>query len=330
MKERIIAYDCIRVFAMLLVVASHSFGEVSNAGATTISLLSYLEAPCNGLFFAISGALLLPVKSFNVEFIGKRFTKIAVPTIFWSIVYLVLLGNISIKSVCSIPFSAQGAGIFWFIYTMVGLYLLSPVISPWLECVSKKTLQFYLSLWAITTCYPILENWLEINSTINGPLYYLSGYVGYFILGYYLKRYSVSFSLSAILFVFAIAVMIAVKLFFPSIVLYDRFWYLSVFCITGVVFYWKLIEHMAAKISWMGGGMRQLIITCLNLTFGVYFLHWGILKYIIPQFTALNYLPYLVSYLCRIAIAFIGALCLSYLISFLPGAQYIIGCKHYK
>ena len=61
MKERIIAYDYIRIVAMLLVVACHCFGDTSTASPAVISLLSYLEMPCNGLFFAISGALLLPV-----------------------------------------------------------------------------------------------------------------------------------------------------------------------------------------------------------------------------------------------------------------------------
>lgn len=328
MKDRVVAYDYIRLFAMLLVVACHSFGDVSNAGAVQISLLSYLESPCNGLFFAISGALLLPVKSMGGDFLKKRLGKVIVPTVLWSLIYLALAGDLSISRVLSILFSSQGAGMLWFMYTMIGLYILSPIISPWLERVDKKNLQFYLILWGITTCYPIIGNWLATNETVQGPLYYFSGYVGYFLLGYYLKKYGISFKLSACMFFLAFAVMIGLKIVFPSIALYDRFWFLSVFCITGVLFYWRLIEILVSKMS-VGIEIHQIVITCSNLIFGVYFIHWGIIKYVIPMiFVASDGIPYLVGYFCRTVIAFVVALCLSYAISFIPGSQYIIGFKH--
>lgn len=335
MKERIIAFDYIRIVAMLLVVACHCFGDVSNTSNVVISLLSYLEAPCNGLFFAASGALLLPVISpLNTytntrAFIAKRLKKVAIPTMLWSVVYLALDGNMKLVSVCSIPFSAQGASILWFMYTMVGLYLVAPVISPWLENIDKKTMKLYLGFWLISLCFPILKNWLIIDDTVDGVLFYFSGYVGYFVLGYYLKKFGIQLKLAFFLYVIAFAIMIFVKLFVSDIKLYDGLWYLSIFCVVNMVFYWKMLEKISSHVKLSERGTRSLV-TISNLIFGVYFIHHGIVKYFIPHIGIMSSLPYLVGYTIRIIIAFCGALILSYLISYLPFANYVIGYKHKK
>lgn len=335
MKERIIVYDYIRIVAMLLVVACHCFGDVSSTSNVVISLLSYLEAPCNGLFFAVSGALLLPISppltpphtyANTKGFIMKRLRKVAIPTIFWSVVYLALNCNLNIVSVCSIPFSAQGASVLWFMYVMVGMYLVAPVISPWLEKIDKKTLELYLGFWLISLCFPILKNWLIVNETVTGGLFYFSGFVGYFVLGYYLKKYETKLKYSFLLFVMAFIIMVLVKLFASDIKLYEGLWNLSIFCAVSMVFYWKMLEKISDNIKLSERGTRSLV-TISNLIFGVYFIHYGIVKYFIPHIGIMSSLPYLVGYTIRIIIAFGGALILSYLISYLPFANYVIGYK---
>lgn len=334
MKERIIAYDYIRIVAMLLVVACHCFGNVSSTSNVVISLLSYLEAPCNGLFFAVSGALLLPINSTtnytNTKgFIAKRLKKVAFPTMLWSIVYLALSGNLNLVSVCSIPFSAQGASVLWFMYVMVGLYLVAPIISPWLENIDKKTLELYLGFWLISLCFPILNNWLIINESLTGLLFYFSGFVGYFVLGYYLKKYEIQLKLSFLFFVIAFIIMVLVKLFASEIRLYEGLWYLSFFCAVSVVFYWKIIEIISFYIK-LSARVKNSLITISNLIFGVYFIHYGIVEYLIPHIDFISAMPYFAGYSIRIIIAFSGALILSYIVSYLPFANYIIGYSHKK
>lgn len=329
MKERVIAYDYIRIFAMLLVVACHSFGDVSNTSPAIISILSYFEMPCNGLFIAVSGALLLPTNTpsdQSVNWLSKRLKKVGIPTVFWSVLYLVLKGDLSVKSVCSIPFSIQGASILWFMYTLVGLYIIAPVISPWLEKVNKSTLQLYLGIWAISLCYPILSNWLAINDGDNGFLYYLSGFVGYFVLGFYLKKYDVKLTTAIVLYIFAFVAMICVKLFAPDVALYHGLWYFSIICAINVVFWWKVLERISCHIHLSDKG-KNTLVTISNLIFGVYFIHHGILEYVIPQIDGIQSLPYLLGYSVRIIIAFFGSLLLSWAISYLPFANYIIGYK---
>ena len=139
MNRRDTSLDIIRILACFMVVLMHSPIPSANASGPFLSALSYFTAPCIGLFFMVSGALLLPVRTDYITFIRKRFSKILVPTLLWSLIYigLRLYGSESeidvIQSLASLPFSPQGEGVLWFMYTLSGLYLLAPILSAWVE-----------------------------------------------------------------------------------------------------------------------------------------------------------------------------------------------------
>jgi surface polysaccharide O-acyltransferase-like enzyme len=85
-------------------------------------------------------------------------------------------------------------GHMWFIYMLLGLYMLVPVLSPWLVQCSKRELQGYLGVWAFTTYLPYIHLWFPevLGECFWNPspmLHYFTGFVGYFVLGYYIKRY---------------------------------------------------------------------------------------------------------------------------------------------
>lgn len=196
-RPRLYHIDILRMLACLFVVLMHSPIPSDNANGPFLVALGYFTAPCIGLFFMVSGYLLLPVKEGYSEFIRHRFSKVIGPTLFWTAIYILFRiykssENFDLaRSVFSIPLSAQGNGVLWFMYTLVGLYLLAPILSAWLEKTSQKDLQIVLSLWGLTLCYPILEQWIDVNETNTGVLYYFSGYAGYFLLGFYLKLYPI-------------------------------------------------------------------------------------------------------------------------------------------
>ena len=325
MSERILYYDYIRITAMLLVVACHCFGDTEATSPAVISLLSYIEMPCIGLFLAVSGALLLPVTLPTEKFLGKRLNKVVFPTLFWSMVYMLLGDTLTIGNLIGMAFRPVGSGILWFMYTIIGLYFISPVISPWLAASSKRTIGIYLLLWAASLCFPIVGNWVEIREGPTGMFYYLSGYAGFFVLGYYLKRFGISFKISAVLYVVALIAMIVVKLFAPHLELCDGLWYLSIFCAVSVVFYWNSLKFLAGKTNASGSWAKKVGLIS-NLVFGVYFVHIGIVKYIINE-SFMNSGGYLIGYFARIAAVFLIALFISYIISLLPFGDYLIGFR---
>lgn len=82
-KERIIYLDYLRCIACLMVILMHSPMPNLGTNSLILSAISYLSAPCIGLFFMVSGALLLPIAGTSHTFLTKRCSKIVYPTLFW-------------------------------------------------------------------------------------------------------------------------------------------------------------------------------------------------------------------------------------------------------
>lgn len=257
MKERDASLDVLRILACFLVVLMHSPLPSENADGAFLNIINFVTAPCIGLFFMVSGALLLPVKTEYFSFIHKRFSKILVPTLLWSFIYICLKlfdggSDINLwQTLASIPFSAQGDGVLWFMYTLAGLYLLAPILSRWIEKASKKEIEFILILWAITQCYPILNFWLTINTSTAGVLYYFTGYVGYFLMGYYLYRYPkvISLTICCIITIIGGILLLFLKKQEISFDFFSLFCYGSIFCSAFAIAIWKGVRSAAKALD---------------------------------------------------------------------------------
>lgn len=329
-NQRDINLDIIRILACLMVVTMHAPMPNENAIGIFNAALSYYNAPCIGLFFMVSGALLLPIKGDGIDFLKRRFTKIAGPTIFWSIFYIACryffdgTSEGIAKSILSIPFSPQGHGVMWFMYTLAGLYLIAPIISAWLERASKKEIEIYLSIWILTTCYPLLKLFLTTQTGETSILYYLSGFAGYFLLGYYLKKYPKAISYTILLpaIIIAICAPIVCKILHFEVNMYDMFWYLSIFVVAMAIGWFCLINN---KVQAYNGRNIPLVS---NLSFGIYLTHIFVMRYILWELDIIqNINSYIIQTIIVIIATFIGSLILCYAIARLPFAQYIIGYK---
>ena len=179
MGKRDYSLDIIRVIACLMIVLMHSPMSDQGTSGAVLSGISYLTAPGIGLFFMVSGALLLKSnagKPFETRnFLQRRFTKILVPLLFWSVVGLVLEQH-GVKN--------TELGILWFMYCLAGMYLLTPILSRWLSVASIKEVEFYLVLWLATLCVPFVKLFTPVNESDTSWLYYFHGYVGYYVLGF--------------------------------------------------------------------------------------------------------------------------------------------------
>jgi surface polysaccharide O-acyltransferase-like enzyme len=313
-----------------MVVTMHAPMPNENAIGIFNAALSYYNAPCIGLFFMVSGALLLPIKGDVIDFLKRRFAKIAGPTIFWSIFYIACryffdgTSEGIAKSILSIPFSPQGHGVMWFMYTLAGLYLIAPIISAWLERASKKEIEIYLSIWILTTCYPLLKLFLTTQTGETSILYYLSGFAGYFLLGYYLKKYPKAISYTILLpaIIISICAPIVCKILHFEVNMYDMFWYLSIFVVVMAIGWFCLINN---KVQAYNGRNIPLVS---NLSFGIYLTHIFVMRYILWKLDIIqNINSYIIQTIIVIIATFIGSLILCYAIARLPFAQYIIGYK---
>lgn len=334
--QRLYYLDAVRVLACAMVVLMHSPGPFEGVEKSGIfqNIINYMTAPCIGLFFMVSGALVLPVKCTTFGFLRHRLSKIIWPTLFWTVFYLSANyccgGYISIANILSIPFSPQGNGILWFMYTLVGLYLVAPIISPWLSSVSKSTIELYLLLWTISMCYPLLEMYLSIRTGVTGPLYYLSGYIGYFILGYYMNRWTSSIKWRYLVPMIAISLIVPIycKLTGIHVDFLRMFWYLSIFVAIMCVGWFKVFKslfHSPALID-----KRYYILTRISsLSFGIYLSHIIILRSLMWNWKVLDSIHNFIIHTFAVAVlTFLSSIAVSYLLSLLPVGAYLVGVRN--
>lgn len=276
--------------------------------------------------------MLLPTKLETFAFLKKRLSKVIFPTLCFTLLYLILsfIDGAQVDwlvSICSIPFSPQGHGVLWFMYTLIGLYLVSPILSRWLERATKREVEFYLILWGITLCYPILEMALSVNTKVEGVLYYFTGYIGYFVLGFYLRRYPESLPIKSILLPVLIAVGAPVfcKIANIEVDFYRLFWYLSIFVAIIVVFLYKVFQYLCGKIAFsaMCGGFIQLTS---NLSFGIYLIHIAIMRNFLWKLEWIqNISNYYVQWMVIVVLTFALSWTVSYILYSLPFGRYIVG-----
>ena len=210
-QDRVIFLDYLRgiaCFLVMMVHASEAFygvGDVpilSDAHKFWIAIWDGMSRISVPLFVITSAYLLVPMKEKQSggEFFKRRFLRILPPMLVFMIVYAVLQvwqegGDWKgmCVAVCKLPLNfPMNAFHLWFMYPLIGLYLLIPILSPWLRIATAKQERMFLYLWALTTCLPFVNKfygdvlgqcwWNQYHM-----LYDFSGYSGYLVLGHYIR-----------------------------------------------------------------------------------------------------------------------------------------------
>ncbi len=221
-RKREIWLDWMRVAACLMVVVVHSAEPFYLGGDGSLVLTAAegfwadffdsLVRCCVPLFVVASAWLQFPLHYSTGEFFRRRAVRILVPFAVWTLVYALVWGE-PVQNLKDLLLNFNyAAGHLWFVYMLVGLYLLMPLLSPWAEKVSRRELQGYLGLWLLTTLIPYLRDalggpltftygpsglprqalyplWGEASWNAYGVFYYFSGFIGYLLLGLYLRRF---------------------------------------------------------------------------------------------------------------------------------------------
>ena len=330
-KARIAYLDVIRIFACFLIITMHAPMKNMGTDSHILSSISLLTASGIGLFFMVSGALVLPIKELTSVFLHRRLTKVVFPTLFWTFFYLILriittdmsTGDL-LKQICSIPFTHRGHSILWFMYTLIGLYLLAPIITPWLQKASKREIEWVLFLWGITLCYPLLSYIIKVNVSKTGMLYYFSGYAGYFLLGYYLHTYQIKVKWWHIVALLIIPLLAATgfKLTHTPINFYTVFWYHSIFIVMMCIGWFCLFQKIDKQIP------HYPFITLLsNCCFGIYLIHIFIMRSIMWKCSFITAYGGVMQIILTIILTCVVSFVIVWCISKLPYSQYIIGYK---
>ncbi len=221
--KREIWIDWMRVAACFMVILVHSTEPFYLGGDGSLILNqddafwssffdSFVRA-CVPLFVVASSYLQFPLHYSAGEFFRRRTVRVLIPFVVWLLVYAFVWGEPASNLKNLLLNFNYSAGHLWFVYMLIGVYLIMPLLSPWAEKVGKKELQVYLGIWLFTTFIPLIRDWVssdplafaygptgiprqalyplwgEASWNGYGLFYYMSGFIGYLLLGLYFRKF---------------------------------------------------------------------------------------------------------------------------------------------
>ena len=202
--QRIAYFDVLRVLATFAVIVLHLSAQhwadvdVMSGAWQAFNLYSSSVRWAICIFVMISGALFLSGTQSIGQILRKNVLRIITAFLFWSALY-------AVYGIVFYGYSLRTAALqlinghyhMWFLYMIVGLYLIVPLLRPIAQS-EKLTRYFLLLALFFNFLLPLvssvfwLTSWEYYNGfqTLTGMLYYhfTLGFTFYFVLGYYLSR----------------------------------------------------------------------------------------------------------------------------------------------
>lgn len=277
--------DLIRVVAIVLVISIHVSGVgFSNFQSSEWAAVNFYESFSRfavPLFFMVTGALLVP-RTNSIESIIRRVWKVTVPLFVWSLAYIIFFRVTNVRS-ASAPweiFSNPVVYHFWFLYTLIGVYLFLPVMSGFYSANRTSTILFVLAILVIgKSLVPVV---LEVTGVkpIGIDFTFMSWVAGYLVIGALISN---RLDLSTIPTIAIVGTWI-----FSVIGIGATTWYLSEnageavkafyrsfspFVITGTLALYVLISRLAGRLFTPDSSRSRMLEKCSSLVFGIYLLH---------------------------------------------------------
>ena len=283
--------DLIRVVAIFLVVVIHVSGQLTNAWgeipkdqwiiADIYGGIARMSVP---LFFMISGYLLLPRSESLGVFYSKRMIKILIPFIAWSLIYLGWYCGSHVNT-CTPGFAwdlllTQGTYYhLWFLYSIMGIYLILPVLRLMIRPnTDKRVLWYLIGLWLIfQPVLAIAHKFWDFSIKLSAPL--ATGFVCFFVLGYLLGEITLSgtkIAVSAVVLVISTSItIIGTYLLTRNAAQFDGFFYdfvsLNVIFASAAAF--LLIRWISEAKLFTSPTVFVVTRTLATSAFGIYLIH---------------------------------------------------------
>lgn len=279
--------DTLRTIAILLVVLLHVSAEYVNYGMENSTydvsfwignIVDSFSRICVPIFVLISGMFLIGRNENFIQFYKKRASRILIPLVIWSIIYLIYsailsyVANNTFDIITLIKATILGKPFYhmWYLYMLIGLYLVTPILNNNISKISRK------SLWIVAILLLIFG---MVNSSYdlilkNRPIFILwfMNYLGYFILGFLLKDYNKKTSSKSLFIMYLISGFIISILSFYTAKHFDNLYfygYLTPFVIIASISIFMLFQQINFK--------ENLFSKISHLTLGIYVIHAGIL-----------------------------------------------------
>lgn len=302
-SSRCYSYDIIRIIAILLVIMIHASGRILNVSddnssaylaANIFDSFSRIGVP---LFVMISGALMLNENKNNITIKKMAVSSLNIFKILmiWSLLYVIVFSIITPlcegreiligKTVRSFFF---GHYHLWFLYMIIGLYLITPILRLFIKKENQKIILYFLLLSiAIKFCVPLINFFVNeyisngnsvVSSFVNKfGFSFINEFLTYYIVGWYISNIEISNKQKKV--IYSLGAVSLVSTFLMTQFLADtenRFFKLfyssssiNVFLYAVCVFTFFCFKYQNAE----NVKRPELVVTLANLSFGVYLVH---------------------------------------------------------
>lgn len=210
------SFDLLRVIAAVAVVIIHVGAmqwraiDINSSQWLIITVWNMLCKFSVPVFFMVSGAFLLDEshKTDIKTILTKRLPKIIAAFVFWSSIYTAV--NIfrtddlraNIKWIIVEFFTGEYH--MWFLFAIACLYIVTPLLKVIAK--NRELCGYYLALFALfqfvlpfVSALPKVGVFV-IEATEKAQLQFVMGFSGYYVLGFYLRRYPVKGKAKALLY----------------------------------------------------------------------------------------------------------------------------------
>lgn len=334
-------YDLMRIIAIFAVIIIHVSAETwyHHQIDKTWLLNNFINGLVSSwavpLFVAISGALLLKKDVSYSGVFKKWLPRIMICLIVWHFIYYFYeTRTFSINSlIVGIKNLLIGKSYshLWYLYFVLGLYIILPFLSKLVKSLDKK----YLLILIIITTFvgiiiPTVKNITNFDLNQYTNMYIIFSFnalVPYLLLGYYLNEYKIENSKFIIIITFIGIILLILNSLYGN--------HISVIKNTAITFAYKnSITAMPVVISifsiinkYCDKVESRIISTLGELTFGVYLIHFLVIKMLTHYHITNNIInPLFGNIIVAILVAIISYL-IVYLISKIPYLRKIIGLK---
>lgn len=206
--NRMVHYDLLRILAAFSVVMLHASAQfwydlaVTDFRWLTANFYDALFRFGVPVFVMISGALFLPgpPKTDMKKLYGHNILRLLLLYIIWSCLYGLLdcwrFGFRELTARDIIQEMLYGRYHLWYLPMQLGIYMLLPVLRIWVQNAGRKNIQYFLLLFLIfqigseTVSALFPQGKIAYAASLIKP-YMVCGYLGYFILGYYISHYGI-------------------------------------------------------------------------------------------------------------------------------------------
>lgn len=303
--ERLVHLDLLRILACFSVVMLHSAAQFWYALPVTSmewKIANSYDAVFRfgvPVFVMISGALFLQGEGqVNLKRLyTHNILRLVILYVVWSVIYGIFDCRGYEWSVLDkgdiIREIFAGRYHLWYLPMIVGIYMLLPILKKWVQNAGKRELQYFLALFLIFQVGKETMVALRDTELVNYlwgmvSLDMVCGYIGYFVLGYYIVHYGLEAKWRKWIYIGGVAGVpanillgniLAQRAGEPVAAIYDSF---GIFTFLIVVSLFVFFTNQMSKVKY-SAKMRGVIKEISLATLGIYLMHIAVIEFLQPH-----------------------------------------------